>query len=361
MTQIKLLQIIFRDPRGGIYRVNLDLIEAFIDEPDFSLHIAQIESKTYRGEFDFDKHQPEYTEISGRFFRKFRKLKALAEQFDIIHLHGFTPWIAIAIWFSSAKIVFTNHGLMGKGRNLKVHEYLKRYLLKLYLRHKVHRIVNISKYAMHNLTERYIVKPEKNSIVFNCTRWSRSKINISSNGTITIGFHGRFVGFKRVDRLLQVAALVQKLQKCKIILLGDGPLKQEYQILAKYLNLNLSFIDYSANPLLEMQNFDVEILASDDEYFGVSVLESIQAGIPIFVFKNGGGCTEIFGTEFSSFICEDEKGMARKILEFFEPKNRIVNQAKLRQLQEHVEQNFSLEGFKKGYSKVYLQVLEDLR
>ncbi len=319
--------------------------------------MALVESRTYRGDFDFGKLQPQFTEISGGIVKRIQSLSALANNYDIIHLHGFTPWIAAAIWFSPAKLVFTNHGLMGKGRQLKPHEYLKKFLLKLYLRHKVHHIVNISSYARHNLITRYRVNPVKNSIVHNCTRWQKSAIKFHPNDEITIGFHGRFVGCKRVDRLLRVAALLHKSKKCNVILLGAGPLKDEYIRQAEEMKLNVKFVDYSLNPITEMQNFDIEILPSDNEYFGVSVLESIQAGIPVFVFKDGGGCTEIFHNRFSYFICEDEQDMANKILHFVDTTNHDIKLENFRQLQEYINQNFSLEKFKNGYLRVYKKAL----
>lgn len=335
----------------------MDLIEAFIDEPGFSLHIALVESKAYQGEFDFGKHQPDYTEINGGVFQKIQQLKKLVNYFDIIHLHGYAPWISLALLNSKAEIVFTNHGLLGVGRKLKPHEHLKRWLMKRFLRYRVDHIFNISRFAKRRMVQKYNINQGKNSVVHNCTRWQKTTPEFQPNGSLKIGFHGRFVHFKRVDRLLKTASIVNKQLPVTVQLLGDGPLRDDYHRLSQQLNVRTVFTDYTLQPQSVIQKYDVEIVASDEEYFGLSVIESILSGNLTMVFKDGGGCTEIFGNEFPDFIAEDEADMAAKIISFYEQSDRTEILQKLQALQDHVAKNFSLEKFKAGYLEGYMKVL----
>lgn len=357
--KLRLLQIIPRDPRGGIYRVNLDLIEAFINEPGFELHTALIDSRSYNGEFNFGKLQLDYSEIKGNVFQKIQQLKELANKFDIIHLHGFVPWIALALLYTNAEIVFTNHGLLGVGRKLRPHEHIKKWLAKRFLRYRVNYIFNISYYALRRMLQEYKVDPEKNSIAYNCSRWQKIMPVFNPNGKLTIGFHGRFVHFKRVDRLLKTASIVNKQLPVTVQLLGDGPLKDDYRHLSNYLNVRTEFTGYTLQPQSIIKKYDVEIIASDEEYFGLSVIESILSGNLTMVFIDGGGCTEIFGDEFPDFIAEDEADMAAKIIAFYEQSDKTAILQKLHALQHHVAKKFSLEKFKAGYLEGYMKVLSN--
>ena len=359
MKKIKLLQVFPRHPHGGIYRVNMDLLEAFHNDDHFELHIALVESKNYRGEFNFGNLSPQYTEIEGGLLERWRQLRKLAKRHDLIHLHGFTPWDCSVFLTLGAKIVFTNHGLLGVGRKLKPHEHLKRYLMKLFLRHRADHIFNISHYARDRVVNEYNVSKEKTSVVHNCTRWESSKTNFSPNGKLTIGFHGRFVAFKRVDRLLKVAALAAQKLPVKVQLLGDGPLKTDYAKQARQLGLDIDFIGYTLAPRAVIENYDVEIVSSDEEYFGLVVLESILAGNPTFVFEDGGGCTEILNHEESKwFICRDEQEMASKICYMYENKADRAILNRLQALQHHVSANFSLQNFKERYKAGYLKTVD---
>lgn len=357
--KIRLLQVIPRHPHGGIYRVNLDLLEAFINDNRIELHVALIKAKDYQGEFGFRGLQPTYSIISGTDLQKSFQLAKLARRFDIVHLHGFAPWMAAALLKSPTKLVYTNHGLLGVGRKLKTYELLKKNLMKQFLQKRVDHIVNISNYAKQRVIREYMVEPNKNSVVHNCTRWQKKTPAFQPNGNLSIGFHGRFVHFKRVDRLINVASMVNQQIPVTVKLLGDGPLKSHYIHLAQRSNLNIHFNEYTLEPQSVIETFDVEILASDEEYFGLSVIESILAGNLTMVFSDGGGCTEIFGDQFPDFIAKDEVDMAYKIISFYKQKDKSNIIHKLRMLQNHVETNFSLEKFKTGYLETYLNIISE--
>jgi glycosyltransferase involved in cell wall biosynthesis len=351
---IKVLHIVQRNPFGGIFRVVNDILHALHGSVDF--HVALVDDPGYRGEFSFGDLTIPHTDIKGSTSRKWRTLRAMADDYDVIHLHGFAPWEESALLGTRAKLLFTNHGLLGVGRRLRRYEHLKRGLMKLFLRHRVDHIANISDYARSRIIREYGVRPERNSVVFNCTRWQAMEPWVPSGDILNIGFHGRFVHFKRVDRLLEVAATIARSREVRVTLLGDGPLKEELRNKGKNLGLSVEFIPYQLDVQALVRSFDVEIISSDEEYFGLAVLESIQSGHPTFVFSDGGGCTEIFDRETEWFVCPSIDEMAERIESLRDPKVRVMVLEKLAYLQERVATTFSAENLGEGYLEIYRQL-----
>jgi glycosyltransferase involved in cell wall biosynthesis len=204
--------------------------------------------------------------------------------------------------------------------------------------------------------DEYDTDPEKNSVVYNGTPWPAMPPRVLFGDLLHLGYHGRFVWFKRIDRFLDVAAKLAFLQPLKITLVGDGQLKDDLERQSVQLGLEVEFTGYRMDARELVRSFDVEIISSDEEYFGVAVLESIQAGHPTFVFADGGGCTEIFDERTSWFICSDMDEMAEKILSLRSPEVRERVLADMVHLQERIRTTFSRETLGAGYMAIYRQL-----
>jgi glycosyltransferase involved in cell wall biosynthesis len=173
---------------------------------------------------------------------------------------------------------------------------------------------------------------------------------------VRLGFHGRFVGAKRIDRFLDVAARVAREHPLQAVLVGDGPLMEEVQATARQLGLDAEFTGYRMDLQDIVRGFDVEIIPSDTEYFGLAVIEAIQAGHPTFVFADGGGCSEIFDERTGWFICADVEEMAAKILALREPATASRVLSDMAYLQERVARSFSRDRLGEGYLEIYTRL-----
>jgi glycosyltransferase involved in cell wall biosynthesis len=352
--KINVLHVVERNPYGGIFRVINDILGTLHQRVSF--HAAVVDDPSYKGEFSFGGLPIPMTEIKGGTIAKWRQLRRLAEGYDIVHLHGFSPWQASALLGTRGKLLFTNHGLLGVGRKLRPHEKLKRNLMKLFLRRRVDRIANISEYARRRIIREYGVSPSRNSVVFNCTRWPATPPRVQVGNGFRLGFHGRFVHFKRIDRMLEVAARLSSSIDLRVQLLGDGPMKETMRDKGEKLGLSVEFIPYQLDIQGIVRLFDVEIIPSDEEYFGLSVLESIQAGHPTFVFSDGGGCVEIFDEESGWFVCDGIDQMAERIASLSQPEIAAIALEKLGHLQERVSRRFSARTLGEGYFRIYSEL-----
>ena len=108
---------------------------------------------------------------------------------------------------------------------------------------------------------------------------------------LIIGYVGRLAHVKGVDILLQAMAKLNKDIDCKLIIVGDGSEKEELISLAK--NLDIYHLVYFAGRishdqvLQAIKGFDIAIVPSRDEGFGLSALEAMSVGIPVIASKVG--------------------------------------------------------------------------
>jgi L-malate glycosyltransferase len=102
---------------------------------------------------------------------------------------------------------------------------------------------------------------------------------------IRIGFLGRLVPVKQVDRILQMMALLEEERPggYALHIVGDGPLHDELQQLARGLDLGdaVNFHGFLENPLPLLASMDALMFASAHEGLPMTALESLALGVPI--------------------------------------------------------------------------------
>jgi glycosyltransferase involved in cell wall biosynthesis len=352
---INVLHIIETSIKGGIFKVFQDIEFSFKNDNKYKIFVLGKDDKD-----EFNKVVKNSIIIKDKLIKIFNYYSVIKNnKIEIVHLHRYDINIFILSLVIRMKIVYTNHGLLGTGRKLKKYEYIKKWILIYFLRNKVNYIVNISQYARERLINEYKVNRNKTCVVYNCSRWEVRDIkeNISKEN-ISLGFHGRFVKFKRIERLLNVSKLLKKNyeKENKVYLIGDGPLKETYIDYSNKKGLKLEIINYIINPQNEVMKLDFLIVPSDEEYFGLSVIEGIRSGIPSFVFIDGGGCIEIFPKFADWFNCKDENEMAEKII--YSLKNYGEVASIFKKLQDYVVKKFSVDEFKKGYVNIYDKLIQ---
>lgn len=107
------------------------------------------------------------------------------------------------------------------------------------------------------------------------------------NKNIKLIYFGRLVDWKRVDWIIDAFnILCREFDNISLDIYGDGPIKNK---LIKYscLNKKIRFCSYNGNILKELKNYDISILASLEEPFGRSVVESIINELVLVASKSG--------------------------------------------------------------------------
>ncbi len=115
-----------------------------------------------------------------------------------------------------------------------------------------------------------------------------------NGGPVIVGM-GRLTRVKRFDRLLKAFAGLYRLHpQARLIILGDGPLKEALENLAVELAVQdvVSFPGFQSNPYAWIAKADLFVLSSDTEGFPMAVLESMALGTCVLSTDTPSGARE---------------------------------------------------------------------
>lgn len=107
---------------------------------------------------------------------------------------------------------------------------------------------------------------------------------------------GRLVHDKDYHSLLKAFALLKKSVKAlKLVVLGDGPLRNELELLCakECISGSVHFAGFVHNPHAWMLNSHLFVLSSRLEGFGNVIVEAMSCGIPVVATDCPGGVSEI--------------------------------------------------------------------
>jgi glycosyltransferase involved in cell wall biosynthesis len=108
---------------------------------------------------------------------------------------------------------------------------------------------------------------------------------------------GRLVEQKGFDVLLKAFARVSDGRDCRLIIVGDGPLRPELQALAEELGMGLlvDFVGLQDNPYKFVSRADLFVLSSRWEGLGNVLIEALACGCPVVATDCKFGPSEILG------------------------------------------------------------------
>jgi L-malate glycosyltransferase len=113
-----------------------------------------------------------------------------------------------------------------------------------------------------------------------------------SPGRRTICFAGRLVPVKRVDILIQTAAVLEHRHPggYRFLIAGDGPLMSSLRVMSTALGLDgvCEFLGFRPDVLSVIRGADVLLLTSDREGTPMVVLEALALGVPVVSHAVGG-------------------------------------------------------------------------
>ena len=94
---------------------------------------------------------------------------------------------------------------------------------------------------------------------------------------------------KNIARLIRAFAQVRKTWSLNMIVVGDGPQRNELEALAKELGVEgeIEFTGYLADPTARLVDFDLFALSSDTEQTPIALLEAMAVGIPVVATRVG--------------------------------------------------------------------------
>ncbi len=113
---------------------------------------------------------------------------------------------------------------------------------------------------------------------------------IAPNGEKILVHISNFRPVKRVDEIVKLFARIQKVVPSKLMLIGDGPERGKAEKSCR----DLGICDHTVflgkqNAIPELLSVaDLSVCASENESFGMTILEAMSCGVPVVAYKVGG-------------------------------------------------------------------------
>ena len=150
------------------------------------------------------------------------------------------------------------------------------------------------------------------------------RLKYASDGERIVCHISNFRKVKRVDDVLRVFALINKLIPSKLILVGDGPERYLCERLCRELNLcaQVIFLGKVRDTSHVLEIADVFLLPSETESFGLAALEAMAVGVPV-ISSNTGGIPEVNIHGYSGYLSNvgDVEDMAKNMIHLLHPDN----------------------------------------
>jgi glycosyltransferase involved in cell wall biosynthesis len=222
------------------------------------------------------------------------------EHFSLIHTHGYKADILFGFIPKIVRkipLVATLHGWTSIGRftRMKIYEWLDMRSLKYFdsvvlVNKSMLSMPRLRKYHARNLS---VINNGISAFDYDTDGQNRAIdsqfIDFCRDGFI-VGAIGRLSPEKGFDQLIDAVYLLKKDTGLKLIIIGEGPLKEKLQTKINMMNLSDSafLAGYLPSGRKYMKFFDVFVLSSLTEGLPITVLEAMFSKIPIVATKVGG-------------------------------------------------------------------------
>jgi N-acetylgalactosamine-N,N'-diacetylbacillosaminyl-diphospho-undecaprenol 4-alpha-N-acetylgalactosaminyltransferase len=114
---------------------------------------------------------------------------------------------------------------------------------------------------------------------------------------------------KQFDKLIMAYAESNlPIKKIKLVILGDGLLRNELQKHVRMHNLEdlILFLGWQQNPFIYMKNAKFTVLSSKNEGFGTVLIESLACATPVVAFDCLSGPSEIIQDRKNGLLVENQ-------------------------------------------------------
>ena len=248
------------------------------------------------------------------------KLLPIIKKFDIVHVHLFPAlyWVSLASLFlkNKPKLVLTEHNTQNRRRNHILFKFSDKLIYKNF-----EKIIVISEGTKVSLKQ-HLGHSFQNIITVNngidleiikkANPYDKKDLGLPEDSKIIIQISS-FTAQK--DQKTLIKAIAQLPDKFHLLLVGDGPLKNDSIILSKSLQIEnrVHFLGYRSDVPQLIKTADICILSSHYEGFGLAIVEGMAAKKPC-LGSNVPGLSEIIKNSGILFPAGD----------IFELKNNIL-------------------------------------
>jgi len=365
-TPVRILHVTFNMGFGGTEQVIRQLVTN-LDKNRFHNEIACIDGEVgaigqaLETEYGIKHHARQ--RASGFDLKTILWLRQLIKsgKFDIVHCHQYSPYSYgwFAHWGTGAKVVFTEHGRFHPDQHRK-----KAKLINPFIARTSHKLVAISSATRDALVEYEYFPRDRISVIYNgiapleVTEKKRAtlkeELGIEPDATV-IGTVARLDAVKNQAMMLKATrTLLDQDAPVRLLLVGDGPERDNLEKLAAELNLGESviFTGFQSEPADYLSLMDIFLLPSFTEGTSMTLLEAMSLGIPTVATRVGGTPEIVADGETGKLVESDDlPAFTRAIQELLQDPNALSKMSQ--QARRRFEERFSAEQMVQQYEHCY--------
>ncbi|UMB60346.1 glycosyltransferase [Lutibacter sp. A80] len=254
------------------------------------------------------------------------KIILYLKHYDVVHVHLFPALYFVALAkimsFSKVKFVYTEHNTNNKRRRFYVFKLIDRIIYENYKK-----IITISNDVELSLKKHLKTRKSKFIRIQNGVNFQKfSKVNaykcsdfFSIEDKILIQVSS-FTHQK--DQVTLIKSLTALPEQVKLLLVGEGELKERSEVLVQKLKLTtrVKFLGIRMDVPQLLKTADICILSSKWEGFGLVAVEGMSCGKPL-IATNVPGLNQIVKGAGLLFPVGDEKVLAKHIMDLLHTKN----------------------------------------
>lgn len=284
---------------------------------------------------------------------------------DIVHTHGYKPdfygWVLSKM--CGIRLVATMHGWIGNNPKERFYNWLDKKVIRDY-----DRVITVCDMMRSYLLRKGLAFSRLSTIhnaidtddFKRCDSLKdlRAELNIA-NGTPVIGVIGRLSREKRLGLLFSMTKkIIAELGDVKLLVVGDGPLKQSLKLEVKGLRLedNVLFLGQRYDMKSVYKTIDLLVSVSSTEGLPNNVLEALAMEVPVVV-TNVGGVGEIVWNRVNGlvFAPDDIDGITMGIVDLLKERGMALDFSKEGRMR--VCREFSFDARMRKMEEVYTEVM----
>ena len=285
-------------------------------------------------------------------------------RYDIVHSHNWSTMLYGVLAGRLAKVPVVLHGEHGPNQDDWKGVSRKREAAAALIAHLATRVVAVNEFIKSQAQERWHLLHSRVVSIPNgvdLARFVPGARTRLANSELIIGTVARFDPIKNISCIIRGFDLFRQSNpslKTRLVLVGDGPLKNEMQKFAATLDCakDVVFPGETKNPEDWYSQFDVYINGSFSEGMSNTILEGMACGLPIVASDVPGNRAWLEeGVNALFFESDHPQDLARCL-------TTLAGSAKLtRQMSEenrrHVEVEYDNREFLMRYHRLYQQLL----
>jgi glycosyltransferase involved in cell wall biosynthesis len=298
---MKILQIINSFETGGAEKLLLDNIPVY-NEHGIQMDLLLINGKETPFLNDLIERKVCSTTFLGKNNlynpRNIFKLIKYFKNYDIVHAHLFPTLYLVAIAklisFSRVKLIYTEHNTMNRRRRIYFFKLIDRLIYSVYdcvicISEEVQ--IKLFEHIKHLKMSLIIGNGVDISKIIEQSSYPKSYFNLIDTHKVIIQV-SRF--FPQKDQFTLIKSMTLLPSNVYLILVGDGPMKDEAVSLADGLGVlnRIFFLGLRSDAIALMKSSDIVVLSSHYEGLSLSSIEGLASGKP-FVASDVPGLTKI--------------------------------------------------------------------